>query len=84
MIRAKDKPYIEAMRQIQGENVTSEQIDQAVYEVNRETGMYYNGGDVIRILQFCDLIDIQSHLGQPRHGELINQGRLHIFTVLGG
>ena len=81
MVREKDRPYIEAMRQLQGANVTSNAIDEAVYEVNRETGMYYDGDAVIRILQFCNLIDIDSHLGQPRHGNLINQGRLHTFTV---
>ena len=84
MIREKDRPYIEAMRKIQGEQVTSNEIDRAVYEVNAQTGMYYDGNAVIRILQFCDLIDIRSHLGQPRHGQLINRGRLHTFTVLGG
>ena len=83
MLREKDRPYLQALAAIQGDQVTSDQIDRVVYRTNADTGLYYDGGDVIRILQFCNLIDIQSHLGQPRHGNLINQGRLHRFTVWG-
>jgi len=83
MLREKDRPYLQALAAIQGNDVTSDQIDQVVYQTNAETGLYYDGGDVVRILQFCNAIDIQSHLGQPRHGNLINQGRLHTFTVWG-
>jgi len=81
MIRTKDIPYIRAMKKIQGQDITSDQIDRVVYEVNRETGLFYDGKDMVNIMQFCGIIDIQSHLGQPRHGQLINQGRLHTFTV---
>jgi len=81
MVREKDKPYIRKMKELEGSDITSDQIDRAVYAVNMETGLYYSGGDVVRIMQFCDIIDIQSHLGQPRHGAVINGGRLHTFQV---
>ena len=84
MLRETDRPYLQALMKIQGDRVTSDQIDRVVYNVNANTGLYYDGGDVIRIMQFCDLINIQSHLGQPRHGNLINGGRLHKFTIYGG
>lgn len=84
MIREKDVPYIEKMKEIQGTNVTSDQIDRAVYAVNLETGMYYDGSQVVRILQYHNIIDISSHLGQPRQGQLINGGRLHTFKVYYG
>jgi len=81
MIRQKDIPYILKMKELQGTDVTSDKIDRAVYEVNRETGMYYDANDVIKIMQFCGIIDIQTHLGQPRHGNIVNGGRVHTYEV---
>lgn len=81
MIREKDKPYIQAIKEIQGENITSNTIDEVVHKVNQKTGLYYTGNDVIKIMLYCEIIDIRSHLGQPRQGEIINGGRLHSIKV---
>ena len=82
-----DRPFFDAIKKIAGDNVTSNTIDVAVQDVVRENyknGIFtpvYFGADVIRIMLYHDLISIQSHLGQPRHGQLINGGRLHKIRI---
>ena len=86
-VQEKDKPFYEAVKALAGDNVTSHQIEAAVAEVVRKNynqGIYepfYTGQDVIRMMVYFDLINIRSHLGQPRHGRLINGGRLHTIKV---
>lgn len=84
MIREKDMPYIRAIKKLEGGNITSNQIEDAVYAVNQETGMYYDGQGVITLMQYYEILDIQSHLGQPRQGPAINGGRLHTLVVYWG
>ena len=86
-VQEKDKPFYEAVKAIAGKNVTSHQIEIAVGKVVRDNSLlgiyepFYTGQDVIRMMQYFDLISIRSHLGQPRHGRLINGGRLHTIKV---
>ena len=86
MIRTKDKPYIQAIKNLvtNKQQVTSNEIENVVQQVNQEVNYttYYTAQQVINILQFCGLIIIKTHLGQPRHGNIVNGGRLHTITFL--
>lgn len=84
MIRQKDVPYIKAIKELTEAHseVTSNQIDQAVMDTNAKTGIYYTSQQVINLMAFCQVIVIESHLGQPRHGQQIGGGRLHKIQVL--
>lgn len=85
-------PYIEAMKELvdeaNGKQITSDEIERVVMNVNssrpREHGDldYLTGTQVINGMAFHNLLSIQSHLGQPRHGQPINGGRLHKIQVL--
>lgn len=86
MIRAKDKLYVQAIKNLVTgkQQVTSSEIENVVQQVNKEVNYitYYTAQQVINILQFCGLITIRTHLGQPRHGNIVNSGRLHTITFL--
>lgn len=80
MIREKDRPYIQAVKDLVAttQQVTSAQLEQAVQQVNQsQFTTYYTAQQVVNIILFCEVATIQTHLGQPRHGEIINGGRVH-------